>query len=240
MDSVHPELRLVASVAEAGAELFADTAKASVAKRGRFVAVLSGGTTPLDMFERLREYGDLPWHETYLFWGDERFVPLDHTDSNFGAARQALLQHIPLPETHAFPWPHVEGYPERCALIYAEIITDLLGPEPTFDLTFLGLGEDGHTASLFPGTEALRDTGLTVATTNPHTGNPRLTMTIGALSRSRVVAFLVSGESKRAALEATLAAPYDPERHPAQAIRALERLIWLTDLKGVPALKLQG
>ena len=234
MDTAKPELRVVASVAEAGAELFADVAKASVAERGRFVAVLSGGTTPLAMFECLRERDDLPWRDTYLFWGDERFVPLDHTDSNFGAARQTLLKHVPLPETHAFPWPHVDGYPDRCALVYAELLEEVLGAEPTFDLTLLGLGEDGHTASLFPGTGAWRATGLTVATTNPHTGNPRLTMTVDTLSRSRVVAFLVAGESKRAALEATLTAPYDPERHPAQAIGALERLVWFTDLEGLP------
>lgn len=234
MNTVNPELRVVASVAEAGAELFADVAKASVAERGRFVAVLSGGTTPLPMFERLRARDDLPWRNTYLFWGDERFVPLDHSDSNFGAAREVLLKHVPLPETHAFPWPHVDGYPDRCALVYAELLEEVLGAAPTFDLTFLGLGEDGHTASLFPGTGASRASGLTLATTNPHTGNPRLSMTAKTLSRSRVVAFLVSGESKRAALEATLTAPYDPERYPAQAIGALERLIWLTDLEGLP------
>ena len=225
-----PEILTVPSVAAAAADLFADLAKESVEREGRFVALLSGGSTPLAMYERLRTRDDLPWEQTVIFWGDERFVPHDDPQSNFGNADEALLEHVPVPLSNIHPWPFVPGDPEGAARTYETLLQATLGKPPRFDLTFLGLGEDGHTASLFPDTEAVRAQGLTVVSRTEERGT-RLSLTAGALSRSRVVAFLVSGEGKREALTKTLRAAHDPERLPAQAVGAEERLLWLTDLK---------
>ena len=225
----NPKVLTVSSVADAAADLFADLSKESVQKEGRFVALLSGGSTPLAMYERLRARADLPWEQTILFWGDERFVPHDDSESNFGNADEALLKHVPVPLNNIHPWPFVPGDPEGSARTYETLLQATLGKPPRFDLTFLGLGEDGHTASLFPGTEAVHAQGLTVVSHTEERGT-RLSLTASTLSRSRVVAFLVSGEGKREALTNTLQAAHDPERYPAQAIGAEKRLLWLTDL----------
>ena len=225
-----PEISTVSSVAAAAADLFADLSKESAQKEGRFVALLSGGSTPLAMYEILKARADLPWEQTILFWGDERFVPHDDPESNFGNADEALLKHVPVPLNNIHPWPFVPGDPEGAARTYETLLQATLGKPPRFDLTFLGLGEDGHTASLFPGTKAVQAEGLTVVSHTEERGT-RLSLTAGAISRSRVVAFLVSGEGKREALTNTLRAAHDPERYPAQAIGAEERLLWLTDLK---------
>ena len=224
-----PEISTVSSVADAAADLFAELAKESVERGGRFAVVLSGGSTPLAMYERLKER-DLPWEQTVVFWGDERFVPHDDPQSNFGNADEALLKHVPVPLSNIHPWPFVPGDPEGAARTYETLLQKTLGEPPRFDLTFLGLGEDGHTASLFPRTGAVHAEGLTVVSRTEERGT-RLSLTADALSRSRVVAFLVSGEGKREALTNTFRAAHDPERRPAQAVGAEERLLWLTDLK---------
>jgi 6-phosphogluconolactonase len=227
---IEPELHVVTSVARAGAELFAACARESVAERGRFAVVLSGGGTPLAMYDLLRaDYGNtLPWADTLFFWGDERFVPYSHADSNFGAAKTRLLDGLPALQSNIHPWPYVPDRPEVAAAAYAQIITDRLGSPPSFDLVLLGLGGDAHTASLFPGDGALAATGLT-AVTEPASQATRMTLTAQTLSQGRVVAFLVAGEGKRRALESTLYSERDPRRYPAQAISARERLVWLTD-----------
>ena len=224
-----PEILTVPAVAEAAADLFTELSKESVQKEGRFVALLSGGSTPLAMYEILKTRADLPWEQTILFWGDERFVPHNDPDSNFGNADEALLKHVPVPLNNIHPWPFVPNDPEGAARTYETLLQATLGKLPRFDLTFLGLGEDGHTASLFPGTGAVQAQGLTVVSRTEERGT-RLSLTASALSRSRVVAFLVSGEGKREALTNTLRAAHDPERYPAQAVGAEERLLWLTDL----------
>ena len=225
-----PEVLNVPSVAEAAADLFADLARESVGREGRFVVLLSGGSTPLAMYKILRTRADLPWKQTVIFWGDERFVPHDAAESNFGNADEALLEHVPVPLSNIHPWPFVPGDPEGAARTYETLLRETLGKPPRFDLTFLGLGEDGHTASLFPGTGAVHAEGLTVVSRTEARGT-RLSLTAGTLSRSRVVTFLVSGEGKREALTNTLRGAHDPERYPAQAIEAEERLLWLTDLE---------
>lgn len=223
-----PEVRTVPSVPDAGAALFLEALEESIQRRGSFAVVLSGGSTPLPMYRQLAEHRDLPWERVRFFWGDERFVPHDHPDSNYRAAREALLEPLGLPGDRIFPWPILET-PERSAETYARTLQKILGEPLHFDLTFLGLGDDGHTASLFPGTGAVEATGLTVAS-HPEDKGPRLSLTAEALSRSRTVAFLVSGEGKREALEGTLHSAHNLERYPAQAVEAQERLLFLTDL----------
>ena len=223
---------VVENVAEAAGALFVEQAETSVQERGRFVVVLSGGSTPLKMYGWLREgYADAPfWRDTHVLWGDERFVPHTHPDSNYGAAKAALLDHVGVPDSQVYPWPFLEDDPEGSAAQLADTLRYLLDGGP-FDLTLLGLGEDAHTASLFPDTGAIFDEGLTTVVRPPGKGT-RLSLTAGTLSRSRTVAFLVQGEGKREALTLTLSTDDAPnfDQTPAKAIRAQHDLLWLTDL----------
>ena len=230
---VEPEIVTVADVASAGADLVGDEMRRAI-PRGRFVLNLSGGNTPLAMFRLLALRPELPWATTWVVWGDERFVPPEHAASNQRAARAALLDRVPVPENQILPWPHDARGPSAAVEGYSALLVEAFGSRPLFDLTLLGLGSDAHTASLFPGTAAVRAQGL--ATVVRPAGEPlvRLSMTAASLSSSRTVAFLVSGEGKRAALETTLAGTDDFDRYPARAIGARERLLWLTDLQVEP------
>jgi 6-phosphogluconolactonase len=223
-----PELITVRDVAQEAAKLFSALAEEAVKARGRFRVVLSGGSTPLAMYDLLKSRA-LPWRDTWLYWGDERFVPYSDPRSNYGAAKARLLDAAPVPEHQVHPWPFVPGRPEVAAGAYAEVLREKAGEEPDFDLVLLGLGEDAHTASLFPGDDALGAEGLTVVARPESQAATRLSLTARALSRGRVVAFLVAGEGKREALAATLYGERDPLKYPAQAISARERLLWITD-----------
>ncbi|MEJ2287080.1 MAG: 6-phosphogluconolactonase [Deinococcales bacterium] len=219
----------VDDVAEAAQELFERSMVDAVERRGHFVVTLSGGSTPLPLYHALSERTDLPWPSTWVLWGDERYVPPDHPENNAGAARDALLDAVPVPEAQVLAWPFLDT-PEASAAAYAKALQGALGSDPTFDLTLLGLGADGHTASLFPGTGAALETGLTLVVRPPDQARVRLSLSASALSRSRQVAFLVKGEGKRAALEGTLMGSGELDRFPARAISALERLLVITDL----------
>lgn len=225
-----PEIATVPDVASAAAELVAREMLRAAA-RGRFVLNLSGGSTPLAMFALLAAQPELPWPQTWVVWGDERFVPPDHEASNQRAARAALLDRVPLPEQQILPWPYHPNGPEAAARSYGALLEATFPESPRFDLTLLGLGSDAHTASLFPGTGAVAAGGVTTVVRPSGDSQTRLSMTAGTLSSSRTVAFLVSGESKRAALQATLAGSGEHDRYPARAISARERLLWLTDLE---------
>ena len=204
---------------------------ASVAAHGRFLVALAGGSTPLPMYRALAGRPDLPWQHTRVFWGDERFVPSGDPDSNAGAAFEALLSSVPVPEEQVFPWPHLDS-PEASAEAYGRTLEGELGQDGAFDLTLLGLGSDAHTASLFPGTGAALQDGATLVV-RPEGERVRLSLGAGLLGRSRTVAFLVQGEGKRAALEGTLAGEGELDRYPARAIGARERLVVFTDLEGI-------
>lgn len=222
------ELLTAEDVAQEAAALVSRLAEAAVAARGCFRVVLSGGSTPLAMYDLLKARA-LPWHATWLYWGDERFVPYSDPKSNYGAAKARLLDAALVPEHQVHPWPFVPDRPEVAAGAYAEVLRETAGEAPDFDLVLLGLGEDGHTASLFPGDDALAAEGLTAVVRPASQKTVRLTLTARALSQGRVVAFLVAGESKREALAATLYGERDPLRFPAQAISARERLLWISD-----------
>jgi 6-phosphogluconolactonase len=200
----------------------------AVRKRGRCLLVLSGGRTPLALYRLLAREPQLPWPNTLLFWGDERFVPLEHPDSNAGAALEALVDRVPIPRAQVHAWPILEE-PGASAAAYARLLIEVAGRQPVFDVTLLGLGADCHTASLFPGTATHLEAGLTVASHPPGMGQARLSLTATALSHSRNVLFLVSGSEKRTALATLLAAEGDPGNCPARAIGALDRLLVITD-----------
>ena len=145
------------NVAQTASELFNESMSTAIKARGQFMVVLSGGSTPLKMYELLKTQ-TLPWKNIHLFWGDERFVPHDHPDSNYGAAKKAFLDLIDIPAQNIHPMPYTEDI-QQATQDYTQDIQKTLGQNPIFDLTFLGLGDDAHTASLFPGTGAVFEKG---------------------------------------------------------------------------------
>ncbi len=211
----------------------------ALATPGRFAVSLSGGSTPKALYELLATapYRDrFPWERTHLFFGDERFVPPDHPDSNYRMAREAMLDRVPVPPAQVHPW-QTSGDPEHAALHYADTLkrfygADTLDPaRPLFDVMFLGLGEDGHTASLFPGVAALQERQLWTAAVVGAKPEPRLTMTYPVLDSSRSVAFLVAGEGKRAVLGPAIAGD---TALPAAHVKPVGELIWFTDRAAYP------
>ncbi|MGH6821742.1 MAG: 6-phosphogluconolactonase, partial [Methylocella sp.] len=181
---------------------------------GRLGLCLSGGSTPKRIYELLgaEDMGALlDWQKIHLFWGDERFVPPDHQDSNFRMAREALIDYVPIPATQVHPIPTGCASPEEAAGRYEATLQDFYGrktldPErPLFDVTLLGLGEDGHTASLFPGTRALDERDAWVTAIIGVKPEPRISLTYPALESSRVIVFIVSGANKREILARVLA-----------------------------------
>ncbi|MEM7736741.1 MAG: 6-phosphogluconolactonase [Deinococcota bacterium] len=225
-------VKYVKDVARAATDLFIHQAEHAIQERGEFHVILSGGSTPLAMYKLLVQEAAnaIFWQHTNIFWGDERFVPHDHADSNYGAAKQALLDHVPIPPNHVHPMPYLQDDPKAAVQGYHLTLTQVLGNTPMADLTFLGLGDDAHTASLFPQTGAVHAGGLVTVVETEAKGT-RLSLTASTLSHSRTVAFLVAGDNKRDALNNTLNAPKNIDTYPAQAIKARESLLWLTDIE---------
>ncbi len=186
----------------------------AMAKDGVFAVCLSGGSTPRQLYERLAEplYRDaFPWSRTHWFWGDERFVPHDDALSNYRMAREALLSRAPIPPLNIHPiptgGPNKGISPEASATVYERELKSFYGAErldparPLFDVNLLGLGSDGHTASLFPGTAVLAERDRWVAAVVGAKAEARVTLTYPALESSRHAAFLVDGEEKRSILD---------------------------------------
>lgn len=211
---------------------------ASVAKRGRAALCLAGGSTPLPLYHALASNRRLPWEQVVFALGDERFVAPDHPDSNFGSIKAALLDQVAAREA-VLAWPILES-PHESAAAYGRVLRQRLGSEPVmFDLTLLGIGGDGHTASLFPGTGAAASRRTALACDVPEHGW-RLSLGVAALSASRVVMFLVTGAAKADALRLTFPATFGTssdaaygapaaDHAPASAITAVDRLLLVTD-----------
>jgi len=209
-------------------------AREAVESRGRFTVALSGGSTPAVLYRLLAEEpyrSHIPWAQVHLFWADERCVPPDDPASNYRLAHDTLIAHIPIPADNVHRI-HGELSPSTAARAYDRDLRRFFrGPQPLFDLVLLGLGRDGHTASLFPGSQALQETDrLAVATTAFYDDRPaeRVTLTLPALNAARHVLFIVSGPDKADILQAVLA---DVEGLlPARRIRpAAGQLTWLLD-----------
>ncbi len=219
-------------LAEAAARDFARRAEAAIAERGRFAVALAGGSTPKAAYELLaREYADrLDWSKVHAFFGDERSVPLEHEDSNYRMAREALLDHVPVGSVHRM---RGELPPEKAAAAYEEELKEFFGGEqPVFDLIQLGIGEDGHTASLFPQTPALDVEGrIAVANQVEKLETTRITLTAPVLNAARAVVFLVAGEGKAEALKEILEGDGDPRDYPAKLLVRPESgdSIWMVD-----------
>ena len=180
----------------------------------RFSLNLSGGSTPKRIYELLAAAdlgASIDWRNVHLFWGDERFVPMDHQDSNFRMAKEAFLDHVPVPFSQVHPILTSAKTPERAAALYEETLQIFYGSKtldadrPLFDVTLLGLGEDGHIASLFPGTAALDERAAWVTSIIGAKPEARISLTYPALELSRVIVFAVSGAKKRDILARVLA-----------------------------------
>jgi 6-phosphogluconolactonase len=228
-----------AAVAQAAAQLFATAASDAVQARGRARIAISGGTTPKAMFALLADPAQpflkqIPWDKLDLYWVDERSVPPTDADSNYRMTNEALLSKVPLRPENIH---RMEGElePEVAAARYESVIRNsfkLEGAEtPTFDLILLGMGDDGHTASLFPHTEAINDlTDIVTANHVPQKDTWRITLTWPVINQGREVAFLIEGAAKAQVLHDVLLGPYQPDTYPSQIIRpASGRLTLLLD-----------
>ena len=216
---------------ERSLEIVLTKIEAAIAQRGLATIALAGGSTPKPLYEKLAEQ-DLPWEKIHVFWGDERYVPADHPDSNEGMARRAWLDQVPLPAANIHPMPTDASDPAAAAAQHeAEVqafFTISTGTFPAFDIILLGIGDDGHTASLFPHTDALqvRDRLITVGNKD---GQPRLTFTAPLINQAHAVLFLVAGASKRPALNHIFAPEDDDTLYPARLIQPQGELWWLLD-----------
>lgn len=223
------------SLSRDAAELFVERAAESIAARGRFLTALNGGGTPNRLFQLLAtEYREkIDWQHVHVFWGDERCVPPGEVGSSYGQAREALLDHVPIPASNIH---RVKGElePVEASRDYALTLSGFASPPldfPRFDLVYLGMGEDGHTASLFPGSP-LDVTEPALPVTAQYQDRPanRVTLTPLVFNQARTVVFMAAGEKKAATLAEVLSDRYDPERLPAQRISPKKgSLIWLVD-----------
>jgi 6-phosphogluconolactonase len=209
-------------VAREAADLWSREARAAAARRDRFRVALSGGRTPRSLF-RLLDAG-LPWDRTDVFWVDERYVPHGHAESNFRLARELLLAHVPAPAENLHPMPTASGDPDRDAAGYEQTLRAAFPGQawPRFDLVLLGLGEDGHTASLFPGDPALSErTRWAASARSPKGVRDRITLTVPAINAARLKVLLVCGEDKAAVLKKLVRGPDLQPPLPAQLIEDL-------------------
>ncbi len=228
----------LADVSRKAAEEFVRLANEATASDGRFTVALSGGSTPKALYTLLAGNtfrARIPWDNVHLFWGDERCVPPDHADSNYRMARESLLDHAPIPQENIHRMLGEEADPAKAATSYEATLRESFGLAPgqfpRFGLVLLGMGDDGHTASLFPHTAALSETkSLVVANYVEKFGTHRLTLTVPVINHAAQVVFLISGGSKAAVLKEVLKGKEDPERFPSQFIHPVTgKLLYIID-----------
>jgi 6-phosphogluconolactonase len=183
------------AVAKTAAKFIAAEAAAAVAERGRFTMAVSGGHTPWQMLRALSA-DSMPWKNVHVFQVDERVAPAGDPDRNLTHLRDSLLEHAPLPPEQIHPMQVEESNLEAAAAKYARLLQQIAGSPPVLDLVHLGLGPDGHTASLVPGDPVLEVADRDVAVTNPYQGRRRMTLTYPILNRCRRVLWVVTGSEK--------------------------------------------
>lgn len=241
------------ALAREAAGLILEAALESVKRKGFFAWVLSGGETPRALYKILAAppfFHEMPWQKAHLFWGDERCVPPYHPWSNFHMAQETLLSKVPIPQSQVHPILAGEGDPEKAARAYEKHLREFWdsfdvsptekatkhGPPsgPGFDLVLLGMGADGHTASLFPGDEALLETRRWVAAVHLPRGTPpvpRVTLTLPAINAARDVLILVSGKNKHEVVRKVLEGKQDDmARYPVGMVKPRSELIWLVQV----------
>ena len=209
-----------------------------------FHVALSGGSTPKSLYQLLAtdKYSDqIDWQKVHLYFGDERCVPLDHPDSNFLMAKTALIDHVDIPPQNVHPVKIVENDPARCAAEYQRQLADVMVCEsnaiPRFDLVLLGMGEDGHTASLFPGTPILQQRERWVSEVYvSHLDSWRVSLTYPIINNAHKILVLVSGANKADKISEILTAPVTEPKYPIQGIVPKGDILWLVDKAAAAAL----
>lgn len=203
----------------------------AIQERGLCTIALSGGSTPKPLYEAIA-LQQLPWDKIHVFWGDERYVPPNHPDSNQLMARRAWLDKVYIPAANIHPMPTDQGNPNDAASKHEEHLREFfqttVGDLPVIDLILLGMGDDGHTASLFPHTEALKVNERAIAVGNKDE-QPRLTFTVPLINQSRCVIFIVAGTNKRSALAQIFAPVADEFTYPSRLIQPQGEVWWLLD-----------
>jgi 6-phosphogluconolactonase len=239
------DVRVFADVNELSlraAEAAVRTINESVRNNGSFSIALSGGNTPRTFYRMLSsQFRDqIPWTKVHVFWGDERYVPLEDARSNYRMARETLLDAVPCPAGNVHPMPTELPDPDVAAREYEKTLRSYFSKDwPHLDLALLGLGEEGHTASLFPGSPALNETKRwVVAVKAPAEPSRRLTLTLPALTQAANIYFLVAGSNKAQALHHVLTGPSDPKGYPASGVRlAHGTVIWWVDREAAAQMK---
>ncbi len=229
---MNPNLQIfkdLSALSQSAAKLFIESAAQAIAERGRFLVALSGGNTPTPLY-RLLVDAPMDWPRVHVFWGDERCVPVDDPGNSYAQARDVLLARVPIPADHVHR-VQSDLEPAEAARAYAATLSGFRPPWPRFDLALLGMGEDGHTASLFPGSP-VDEASPVIAVTAHYQDRPanRVSLTPLVLNTARQIVFLVSGQSKSEALASVLKGDYHPEQLPAQRIHPKDgTLTWLVD-----------
>jgi 6-phosphogluconolactonase len=211
-----------------------DVVNAAVRLTGRCSVALSGGETPRGLYRLLgsQHRERVPWARVHIFWGDDRYVPADHPESNYRMARETLLDHVPCPAGNIHAMPTHLSSPAEAAAAYDKLLKAFFGGGngPAFDLNILGIGDDAHTASVFPGSPAVDERARWVMDVHTQAAMAtRLTLTLPALSQSANIHVLVAGAGKAGALRHALATDPDPHLFPASGIRRGRGVVWWVD-----------
>ncbi|UWY26881.1 6-phosphogluconolactonase [Flavobacterium sp. TR2] len=218
----------------AAAEIFVDSAQKAIAAKGKFTAVLTGGSSPAGIYKLLASdayKNKIDWSKVYIFWGDERWVPLNDDLSNAKMSYSTLLSHVPIPKENIFEMYKDDVTPENYAAEYEKSIRTVLGEEGKFDLILLGMGDDGHTASLFPGEPVLQEQTKWVdayylAPQKMH----RITLTAPLINKAEKIVVVAFGEKKVHALKEVTTGEYNPTLYPMQLIKPVSgELLFLVD-----------
>lgn len=238
MSSSTPQVRVFPSSEDlfrAAAEQFCQVGLEAIRERGRYTVALSGGSTPRGLHHELvtNFSSQLPWEKVFFFWGDERHVPPDFPESNFRMAKETLLSKLPIPVDHVFRMPGELPDANQGAALYEQTLREFFsltpGHFPRLDFTLLGMGPDGHSASLFPGTRGLEEKQhFVIGNWVPQHDTWRITLTYPVINSSRVVMFLITGEQKAEMVRKALK---DPAAHlPCQGIQPEDgELLWYLD-----------
>jgi 6-phosphogluconolactonase len=222
----------------AAAALFAAAAQKAIAEKGKFTAVLTGGSSPAGIYKLLasEEYKTkIDWNKVFIFWGDERWVPLDDDLSNAKMSYATLLSHVPIPSENIFEMYATGVTPEEYAVTYEQSIRKVLGEEGKFDLILLGMGDDGHTASLFPGQNVLEEQNKWV---DAYYLEPqkmyRITLTAPLINKAEKIVVVAFGEKKAHALKEVTKGEHNPSMYPMQLIKPVSgELLFLVDKSAV-------
>jgi len=227
------------AIAKRAAQVFVQAAAAAVRAKGSFNVSLAGGSTPKALYSLLVNdptlRSELPWDKIHLFFGDERHVPPDHPDSNFRMAAEAMISKSPLKPAQVTRIKAEYPDAERAALEYEKALREYFklkdAEYPRFDLLLVGMGNEGHTLSLFPGTKALHPDGrIVVSNWIGKLYTERITLTAPAANNAAEIIFMVTGADKACALKAVLEGPFEPEQLPAQLLQPKNgKLLWLVD-----------